>query len=92
MFKKNRRSQQPLLISDINDLPGRSLEHLKGFWADTFRREVFLRIPKECIAVLYDQDPSQPNVPVNVLVGLEIINEQLDLSDEKVYECFLFDL
>jgi hypothetical protein len=92
MYKKNKRSQQPLLISDINDLPERSLKYLRSSWADTFRREVFLRIPEDRFAILYDPDPSRPNVPVNVLVGLDIIKEGCGWSDQELYEHFLFDM
>lgn len=92
MYKKNKRAQQPLLLSDVNDLPDRSLKYLKGSWADTFRREVFLRIPEDSFKVLYDADPSRPNVPVNILVGLDIIKENRGWSDEELYEHFLFDL
>jgi F0F1-type ATP synthase delta subunit len=92
MYKKNQRARQPLLISDVNDLPERSLKYLKNSWADTFRREVFLRIPEDRFAVLYDPDPSRPNVPVNVLVGLDILKAGRGWSDEELYEHFLFDL
>lgn len=92
MYKKNKRSQQPLLISDVNDLPERSLKYLKNSWAETFRREVFLRIPEDRFAVLYDPDPSRPNVPVNILVGLNVLKEWHGWSDEEMYEHFLFDL
>jgi hypothetical protein len=92
MYRKNQRSQQPLLLSDVHDLPERSLKYLKTSWADTFRREVFLRIPEDRFQVLYDPDPSRPNVPVNVLVGLDIIKEGRGWSDEELYEHFLFDL
>ncbi len=92
MYKKNRRTQQPLLLSDVNDLPERSHKYLRNSWADSFRREVFLRIPEDRFAVLYDPGPSRPNVPVNVLVGLDIIKESRGWSDEELYEHFLFDL
>lgn len=92
MYKKNKRTQQPLLLSDVQDLPDRSLQVLKGSWADTFRREVFLRIPEDSFQVLYDPDPSRPNVPVNILVGLDILKENRGWSDEELYEHFLFDL
>ncbi len=92
MYRKNQRSQQPLLISDVNNLPERVRKYLQQSWADTFRREVFLRIPEERFAVLYDPDPSRPNAPVNVLVGLDIIKEIFGWSDEELYEHFLLDL
>jgi hypothetical protein len=92
MYKRNPRSQQPLLLSDVQDLPERSLQYLRSSWADTFRREVFLRIPEDRFAGLYDPNPSRPNVPVNVLIGLDILKEGWGWSDEELYEHFLFDL
>jgi hypothetical protein len=92
MFRKNRRSQQPLLISDVNELPMRSVKILKSSWAATFREEVFLRIQEERFAVLYATCPSRPNVPVNVLMGLEILKSGFGWSDEELYSHFLFDL
>jgi hypothetical protein len=73
-------------------LPERTQKYLKHSWAESFRRDVFLRIPEDRFAVLYDRDPSRPNVPVNLLVGLEILKEWRGWSDEELYEHFLFDL
>jgi hypothetical protein len=92
MYKKNKRSQQPLLLSDVSDLPVRTLKILKNSWAETFRREVFLRIPEDHFSILYDTCPSRPNVAVNVLLGLEILKEWHGWSDEEMYAHFLFDL
>ena len=92
MFKKNPRSKQPLLLSDVQDLPARNLKYLENSWAATFRREVFLRIPEDRFAVLYDPDPSRPNTPVNILVGLNVLKEWHNWSDEEMYEHYLFDL
>lgn len=92
MYKKNPRSKQPLLLSDVQGLPARSLKYLENSWAATFRREVFLRIPEDRFAVLYDPDPSRPNTPVNILVGLNVLKEWHNWSDEEMYEHFLFDL
>jgi hypothetical protein len=92
MYKKNQRTQQPLLISDINNLPERTQKYLRSSWADTFRREIFQRIPEERFKGLYDNGPSRPHVPVNVWVGLEIIKQGKGWSDEELYEHFLLDL
>ena len=92
MYRKNKRSQQPLLLSDVNDLPERSLKRLKESWAATFREEVFLRIDEDRFAVLYSEKASRPNVAVNVLLGLEILKGGQNWTDEELYERFLYDL
>jgi hypothetical protein len=92
MYRKNPRAQQPLLVSHVNELPERTLKVLKGSWAETFRSEVFARIREDRFAVLYADCPSRPNVPVNVLVGLEIIKGLRGWSDEELYEHFVLDV
>lgn len=92
MYRKNRRAQQPLLLSDVNDLPERSQKILKESWAGTFREEVFLRIDEDRFAGLYSEKASRPNTPVNVLLGLEILKGGRNWTDEELHEHFSFDL
>jgi hypothetical protein len=92
MYRPNKRTQQPFLISHVNELPERTLKILKNSWAATFREEVFARIKEERFAVLYVSFPSRPNVPVNVLVGLEILKAMRGWSDEELYEHFVLDV
>jgi hypothetical protein len=51
---------------------------LKNSWADTFYQEFFYRIEEKPFAVLYPEKASRPNVPVNVLVGLEALKPGWD--------------
>ncbi len=92
MFKKNHKHTQPALISAISDLPANQRERLEQSWAGTFYREFFFRINEDSFAVLYSDQPSRPNVPVNVLMGLEAIKAEFGWSDEELYEAFLYNL
>src|SRR5512134_3566951 len=92
MFRKNTTHRQPALISAIYDLPEKQRERLEQSWAGTFYREVFNRIEEESFAVLFSEQPSRPNVPVNVLVGLEALKAGFGWSDEELYEAFLYNL
>lgn len=92
MYRKYLRKQQPLLLSDVNDLPERSFKRLQGSWAHTFREEVFLRINEDHFAILYSQKASRPNIPVNILLGLEILKGGRNWTDEELHEHFSFDL
>jgi len=65
---------------------------LKNSWADTFYQEFFYRIEEEPFAVLYSEKASRPNVPVNVLVGLEALKAGFGWSDQELYERFCYDL
>ena len=92
MFKKNKAHQQPALISAIRDLPEKQRDRLEHSWAGTFYREFFSRIQEEIFSVLYSDKPSRPNVPVNVLVGLEAIKAGFGWSDEELYDAFAYNL
>jgi len=92
MFKKNTKHLQPALISAASELPEKQLKLLKGSWADTFYREFFNRIDEEIFAILYSNEPSRPNVPVNVMIGLEVLKAGFGWSDAELYENFCFNL
>jgi Transposase DDE domain len=92
MYKPNQKHLQPLLISNVNDLPEEQRQRLESSWAGEFYREFFCRIREETFAVLYADVPSRPNTPINVLLGLETLKAGYGWSDEELYDHFTFDL
>ena len=92
MFKKNIKHQQPALISAASELPEKQHKRLENSWAGTFYQEFFRRIKEETFSVLYSDLPSRPNVPVNVLVGLEALKAGFGWSDEELYENYCYNL
>jgi hypothetical protein len=61
-------------------------------WAGAFYRELFCRLDEQPFAVLYSEAASRPNMPVNVLVGLEVLKAGFGWSDSEMYEAFTFNL
>lgn len=92
MFKPNQDHLQSEMFSTVAELPEKQRVMLENSWASTFYREVFCRIDEDAFAVLYSETSSRPNVPINVLVGLEILKAGKGWSDEELYEHFLFDV
>jgi len=92
MFRKNSKHQQPALISAASELPEKQRKRLENSWAGAFYREFFSRIDEEAFAVLYSEKASRPNVPVNVLVGLETLKSGFGWSDEELYENYCYNL
>ena len=92
MFRKNSKHQQPALISAASELPDKQRTRLVNSWAGTFYREFFRRIDEEAFADLYSAIPSRPNVPVNVLVGLEALKAGFGWSDAELYENYCYNL
>ena len=92
MFRKNTKHQQPALISAASELPEKQRKRLANSWAGTFYKEFFCRIDEGAFAKLYSEKASRPNVPVNVLVGLEALKSGFGWSDEELYENYCYNL
>ena len=92
MFVPNDQHLQMSMFSSISSLPKKILERLETSWAGTFYREVFVRIDEEIFAGLYSDEPSRPNTPVNVLVGLDTLKSGFGWSDEELYDHFCYDV
>ncbi|MCU0486706.1 MAG: transposase [Anaerolineales bacterium] len=92
MYKPNKRHLQPLLISNVNDLPEKHQRRLEQSWAGVFYREFFCRLKEDAFAVLFADLPSRPNTPVNVLVSLDALKAGFGWSDEELYDHFVFDV
>ncbi len=92
MYRENRKHLQPSLMSDVTMMSKAQRERLEQSWAGPFREYCFKQIDESIFAVLYSDVPSRPNVPINVLVGLEILKSGLGWSDEELYDSFLFDM
>jgi hypothetical protein len=92
MFRKNEQHLQMLLFSSINALPEKLQKRLAESWSGTFYHEFFVRIDEEPFAVLYSDEASRPNIPINVLVGLETLKSGFGWSDEEMYDHFCYDV
>lgn len=92
MFRKNTKHQQPALISAASELPEKQRKRLEKSWAGPFYQEFFCRIDEQAFAVLYSEEASRPNVPVNVLVGLEVLKAGFGWSDQELYDNYCYNL
>ena len=92
MFRKNEEHLQKPLFSSINELPEKLQKRLEESWAGTFYNEFFVRIAEEPFAKLYSNEASRPNIPINVLVGLETLKSGFGWSDEEMYDHFCYDV
>ena len=91
MFRENKKYQVSL-FGIVYQLPLGVKKMLDESWAPAFRGLVFDKIDERRYAVLYSDNVSRPNFPVNVWVGLEILKGQFDYTDEELMRQFHFDL
>ncbi len=92
MFRENKSHLQKPLFSTITTLPAKQRQRLEESWAGTFYEELFVRIDERTFEVLYSDKASRPNVPVNVLMGLEILKDGNGWTDEEMYNNFCYNV
>lgn len=92
MFRLNARHLQMPIISSITELPESYRERLAASWAGTFYQEFFMRLDEAPFAVLYSDQASRPNIPVNRLVSLEFLKAGHGWSDAEMYDALLFNV
>jgi hypothetical protein len=92
MFKKNSRHLQIPLTSHVDELPEKLRNRLERSWSGVFYHEFFSKLDEEPFNVLYADCPSRPNVPVNVLVGLEFMKAGNGWSDEEMFDAYCYDV
>ncbi len=90
-FKEN--TFQQISISDsFSGLTEREQKALEKSWAKVFADEIFPCIDEKRFAVLYSDNLSRSNTPVNVIIGALIIKELFDYSDDELVENLMLDL
>lgn len=92
MFRPNETHRQPPLFSPVRLLPEKQRQRLDDSWAGVFYRDFFSRLDETIFAVLYSEEASRPNIPVNVLVSLEFLKAGHGWSDEEMYDQFQYNL
>lgn len=92
MYRANQGHLQSPLFSDLDHLSEKARRRLEESWAGVFYREFFCRLDEQPFAILYSEVASRPNIPINVLVGLEALKAGFGWSDQDMHDAFLFDV
>ena len=85
-------SQQISLFDSTSNLTQREVKMLEKSWAKFFSENIFPAIDEEPFRVLYSDQPSRRNTPINVIIGALIIKEMFQLTDEEMVETLPFDV
>jgi len=92
VFRENNAHLQMSMFNSISSLPENELTLLEESWANTFYHEFFCRLDESSFAGLYSDSPSRPNVPINILMALEVLKAGFGWSDEEMMHAFYFNL
>lgn len=90
MFRKNDYKQINFDDSVLN-MPKYLQKILKNSWAHNFQKYIFPAINEKRFEVLYSDQPSRPNSPINVIIGALVLKEIFNLSDEQLLGAIYFD-
>lgn len=83
---------QTPLFSSLEKMPKYLRKMLENDWPNDFREKILPYINEHRFAVLYSQNQaSRPNSPVNVIIGLLILKEVFQLTDEELIGSLYFD-
>lgn len=90
-YRANQIQQLSIFDRSLR-LTERERKCLEKSWAKVFSDEIFPAIDKDRFRVLYSENASRPNTPVNIIVGALIIKEIFDLSDDEMVENLMLDI
>lgn len=95
MFKKSKSSTNPSLFSGISQhLNGRKVKQLEDInaWHNCFYQEITSRIEENIFSPLYVEGNGRPNSSIRILVGMLILKDGNDWTDEQLFEACSFNI
>ena len=90
MFRK--RNPQLSLFQPELLVPTDKARHLEQSWAEVFRHQALPLIDEGPFAHLYYPDNGRPNRAVQTLLGVHILKEMFNLTDQETLEQLEFNL
>lgn len=85
-------SNQLNFDDSVFNLTEREKKFLDKSWAKPFADKIFPNIDEKPFSVLYGNQDSRPNTPVNVIIGSLILKEMLGDTDDELVESLMFDV
>jgi len=92
MFRENKEHLQEDLFNNLYTMDSRLAQKLQKSWAALFYEHVFCKIDESLFAPLYCNDNGRPNFPINILMGLDLIKEIRDYTDDVLLDEYAYNL
>ena len=90
MFRE-RDPQESLWQSEFL-VPPKKARRLERSWAEVFRNEALPQIDEERFAPMYCADNGRPNRAVQTVLGVHLLKEMFNLTDDEALEQLEFNL
>ena len=92
MFRKNETHRQKNIFGFTNTLPTAVIDKAKGTEEYHFYHLIFCHIDEEIFSVLYSDEKSRPNAPINSLVGAIILQNRRGWTFDELFKQLQFNL
>jgi hypothetical protein len=84
-------NKQGYIFDPFEYLGPKRLSELKNSWAEIFRSEILPVLPVESLRKYYHDKNGRPSKEMYSMLGLMILQQMHDLTDEKAVGDFMFD-
>ena len=85
-------NKQGYIFDPFEYLGPKRLSELKNSWAEIFRNEILPALPVESLRKYYHDKNGRPSKEMYSMLGLMILQQMHDLTDEKAVGDFMFDI
>jgi len=92
MFRKNEEHRQNNLFGLTNTLPEKILKKARGTEEYYFYNLIFSQIDEGPFSVLYSDEMSRPNAPINCLVGAIILQNRRSWTFDELFTQLQFNI
>ena len=92
MFRKNETHRQKNMFGFANTLPTAVIDKAKGTEEYHFYHLIFCHIDEEIFSVLFSDEKSRPNAPINSLVGAIILQNRRGWTFDELFKQLQFNL
>jgi hypothetical protein len=92
MFRKNEEHRQNSLFGLTNTLPEKILKKARGTEEYYFYNLIFSHIDEEPFSVLFSDEMSRPNAPINCLVGAIILQNRRSWTFDELFTQLQFNI
>ena len=90
MFRE--RSPQGSLFQSAFLFPEEKFRRLEKSWAEMFQARALPLIDEKCFAEMYCEDNGRPNRAVQIVLGVLVLKDMFNLTDEEALENLEFNL
>lgn len=90
MFRE--RNPQGSLFQSAFLFPTEKLRRLEKSWADVFQQKALPLIDEKLFSGMYCEDNGRPNRAVQIILGVLLLKDMFDLTDEETLENLEFNL